>query len=126
MNKIKPSLAKGTRDFGPDEMEIREYVMNIFKDVFNLYGFRSIQPPSIENTEVLTGNYGEEGDKLIFRILNSGDFLQNTSEKDLNDQNNLKSKISSISIDLFLSISIPSVTPSNKFLLFIIKEGEVT
>ena len=91
MNKIKPSLAKGTRDFGPDEMEIREYVMNIFKDVFNLYGFRSIQTPSIENTEVLTGNYGEEGDKLIFRILNSGDFLKNTSEKDLNDQNNLKS-----------------------------------
>ena len=70
MNKIKPSLAKGTRDFGPDEMEIREYVMNIFKDVFNLYGFRSIQTPSIENTEVLTGNYGEEGDKLIFRIPN--------------------------------------------------------
>ena len=93
MNKIKPSLAKGTRDFGPDEMEKREYVMNIFKDVFNLYGFRSIQTPSIENTEVLTGNYGEEGDKLIFRILNSGDFLKNTSEKDLNDQNNLKSKI---------------------------------
>ena len=102
MNKIKPSLAKGTRDFGPDEMEIREYVMNIFKDVFNLYGFRSIQTPSIENTEVLTGNYGEEGDKLIFRILNSGDFLKNTSEKDLNDQNNLKS----ISVILSLSNNV--------------------
>ena len=71
MNKIKPSLAKGTRDFGPEEMEIREYVINIFKNIFDLYGFRSIQTPSIENVDTITGNYGDEGDKLIFRILNS-------------------------------------------------------
>jgi len=114
MNKIKPSLAKGTRDFGPDEMEIREYVMNIFKDVFNLYGFRSIQTPSIENTEVLTGNYGEEGDKLIFRILNSGDFLKNTSEKDLNDQNNLKSKISSKALRYDLTVPLARYVSMNQ------------
>ena len=114
MNKIKPSLAKGTRDFGPDEMEIREYVMNIFKDVFNLYGFRSIQTPSIENTEVLTGNYGEEGDKLIFRILNSGDFLKNTSKKDLNDQNDLKSKISSKALRYDLTVPLARYVSMNQ------------
>ena len=82
MNKIKPSLAKGTRDFGPEEMELREYVINIFRNVFDLFGFRSIQTPSIENIDTLTGNYGDEGDKLIFRILNSGDFLKKSDKND--------------------------------------------
>lgn len=75
MATIKPSLAKGTRDFSPLIMEKRNYIFNTLKSIFKKYGYSEIQTPSFENLTTLTGKYGDEGDKLIFKILNSGDYL---------------------------------------------------
>lgn len=75
MSNIKPSLAKGTRDFSPQEMVKRNYIFDTIKAVFRKYGYAEIQTPAMENLATLTGKYGDEGDKLIFKILNSGDFL---------------------------------------------------
>jgi histidyl-tRNA synthetase len=75
MSSIKPSLVKGTRDFSPEEMVKRNHIFDTIKNVFKKYGYAEIQTPSMENLATLTGKYGDEGDKLIFKILNSGDFL---------------------------------------------------
>jgi len=75
MATIKPSLAKGTRDFSPAEMEKRNYIFDTIKQVFAKYGYQEIQTPAFENLQTLTGKYGDEGDKLIFKILNSGEYL---------------------------------------------------
>ncbi|MGF1923140.1 MAG: histidine--tRNA ligase [Bacteroidia bacterium] len=75
MSITKPSLPKGTRDFSPQEMVKRNYIFDTIKTVFKKYGYAEIQTPSMENLGTLTGKYGDEGDKLIFKILNSGDFL---------------------------------------------------
>ncbi len=72
----KPSIPKGTRDFTPDEMARRNYIFDTIREVFRLYGFRQIETPAMENLSTLMGKYGEEGDKLLFKILNSGDFLK--------------------------------------------------
>ena len=72
----KPSIPKGTRDFGPQEMARRNYIFNTVREVYKLYGFQQIETPAMENLSVLMGKYGEEGDKLLFKILNSGDFLR--------------------------------------------------
>lgn len=77
----KPSLPKGTRDFGPEKMAKRNYIFEIIKKTFQKFGFQSIETPSMENLDVLTGKYGDEGDQLIFKILNSGDYLSKV-EKD--------------------------------------------
>lgn len=74
----KPSIPKGTRDFSPVEMERRNYIFNTIRSVFALHGYQQIETPSMENLSTLLGKYGEEGDKLLFRILNSGDFLSKT------------------------------------------------
>ena len=71
----KPSIPKGTRDFGSLEMSKRNYIFNTIRRVFELYGFRQIETPAMENLSTLMGKYGEEGDKLLFKVLNSGDFL---------------------------------------------------
>lgn len=71
----KPSIPKGTRDFSPVEMTKRNYIFDTIRDVFRLYGFKQIETPAMENLSTLMGKYGEEGDKLLFKILNSGDFL---------------------------------------------------
>jgi histidyl-tRNA synthetase len=71
----KPSVPKGTRDFSPEEMQRRYYIFDTIKGVFNLYGYQPIETPAMENLTTLLGKYGDEGDKLLFRILNSGDFL---------------------------------------------------
>src|SRR5688572_10995699 len=68
----KPSLPQGTRDFGPDVVRKRQYILNTIKKVFELYGFQPLETPAMENLETLMGKYGEEGDKLIFKILNNG------------------------------------------------------
>lgn len=73
----KPSIPKGTRDFSPIEMAKRNYVFNTIKEVFLLYGFQQIETPAMENLSTLMGKYGEEGDKLLFKMLNSGDYLKN-------------------------------------------------
>ena len=69
----KPSIPKGTRDFGPAEMVGRNYIFNVIKDVFRTYGYPCIETPSLENLSTLLGKYGDEGDKLLFKVLNSGD-----------------------------------------------------
>jgi histidyl-tRNA synthetase len=79
----KPSNARGTRDFGPKEMAKRNYVFDIIKKHFVEFGFQAIETPSIENLSTLTGKYGEEGDQLLFKILNSGDYLKDISSEDL-------------------------------------------
>lgn len=90
MAAIKPSLAKGTRDFSPAQMEKRNYIFNTLKTVFKKFGYNEIQTPSFENLSTLTGKYGDEGDKLIFKILNSGDYLSKISDEQLSARNSNK------------------------------------
>ncbi|MDY2587804.1 histidine--tRNA ligase [Winogradskyella aquimaris] len=78
----KPSIPKGTRDFNALEVAKRSYIMNVIKEQFELYGFQPIETPSFENSETLMGKYGDEGDRLIFKILNSGDYLKKISNED--------------------------------------------
>jgi histidyl-tRNA synthetase len=87
MSNIKPSLAKGTRDFSPLEMIKRNHIFDTIKKVFKKYGYAEIQTPSMENLSTLTGKYGDEGDKLIFKILNSGDFLSKVNPDLLAEKN---------------------------------------
>lgn len=91
----KPSIPKGTRDFSPAEMIKRDYIFDIIKKVFRLYGYQPVETPAIENLTTLLGKYGEEGDKLLFRILNSGDFLSELTDDELlkRDSGRLSSKI---------------------------------
>lgn len=83
----KPSIPKGTRDFSTEEMLKREYIFDNIKQVFRLYGYQPVETPAMENLSTLLGKYGEEGDKLIFRILNSGDFLVKASDDELLERN---------------------------------------
>jgi histidyl-tRNA synthetase len=83
IKKIKPALSKGTRDFLPVEVAKRNYIFDTIKGVFRKYGFEEIETPAIERMETLTGKYGEEGDKLLFKILNSGDFLKDAPKEEL-------------------------------------------
>lgn len=82
MSKNRPSLPKGTRDFGPEISAKRNYIIEVIKHNFKKYGFNQLETPSMENLSTLTGKYGDEGDQLLFKILNSGDFLNKTSEDD--------------------------------------------
>ncbi len=77
----KPSVPKGTRDFSPVEMVKRNFIFDTIKDVFKRYGYLPIETPSMENLSTLMGKYGEEGDKLLFKILNSGDYLTKSKIK---------------------------------------------
>lgn len=86
----KPSIPKGTRDFTPQEMANRNYIFNTIKDVFRLYGFQQIETPAMENLSTLMGKYGEEGDKLLFKILNSGDYLNGLNDEELLGRNSVK------------------------------------
>ena len=86
----KPSIPKGTRDFSPEEMAKRNYIFDTIKEVYKLYGFRQIETPAMENLNTLMGKYGEEGDKLLFKILNSGDFLRSMSRDDIDEGNSVK------------------------------------
>ena len=85
----KPSIPKGTRDFGPSEMAKRNYIFSTIKDVYQLYGFQQIETPAMETLGTLMGKYGEEGDKLLFKVLNSGDFLNKVSDEELQERNAL-------------------------------------
>ena len=85
----KPSLPKGTRDFSPSEIAKRNFILNTIRKQFELFGFRPIETPSFENLETLMGKYGEEGDRLIFKILNSGDYLAKIDQESY-DQKNIK------------------------------------
>ena len=83
----KPSIPKGTRDFGPIEMAKRNYIFNTIKEVYKLYGFQQIETPAMETLQTLMGKYGEEGDKLLFKILNSGDYLNKIEDEELAERN---------------------------------------
>ncbi len=83
MSVQKPSLPKGTRDFGPIQMARRNFILDTIKDTFRLFGFQQLETPAMENLSTLTGKYGDEGDQLLFKILNSGDFLKNVNAEDL-------------------------------------------
>ena len=85
----KPSIPKGTRDFGPIEMAKRNYIFNTIREVYALYGFQQIETPAMETLQTLMGKYGEEGDKLLFKVLNSGDFLSKTTDDELRERNSL-------------------------------------
>ena len=85
----KPSIPKGTRDFGPQEMAKRNYIFNTIRQVYELYGFQQIETPAMETLQTLMGKYGEEGDKLLFKVLNSGDFLNKVTDEELRERNSL-------------------------------------
>ena len=85
----KPNIPKGTRDFGPVEMAKRNYIFNTIREVYALYGFQQIETPAMETLGTLMGKYGEEGDKLLFKVLNSGDFLSKTTDDELLERNAL-------------------------------------
>ncbi len=86
----KPSIPKGTRDFGPQEMAKRNYILNIIREVYELYGFQQIETPAMETLQTLMGKYGEEGDKLLFKVLNSGDYLTKVTDEELLQRNSLR------------------------------------
>ena len=86
----KPTIVKGTRDFSPIEMSKRNYIFNTIEDVYSLYGYQQIETPALETLQTLMGKYGEEGDKLLFKVLNSGDFLRKVDDKELVERNTLK------------------------------------
>lgn len=86
----KPSIPKGTRDFTPAEMARRNYIFDTIRNAFHLFGYKQIETPAMETLATLMGKYGEEGDKLLFKILNSGDFLKKVDTKDIEEQNLLK------------------------------------
>lgn len=86
----KPSIPKGTRDFGPIEMAKRNYIFDTIKAVYALYGFQQIETPATETLQTLMGKYGEEGDKLLFKILNSGDYLKGITDEELTERNTLR------------------------------------
>ena len=85
----KPSIPKGTRDFGPIEMAKRNYIFDTIRSVYQLYGFQQIETPAMETLQTLMGKYGEEGDKLLFKVLNSGEFLSKVSDEELAERNSL-------------------------------------
>ena len=87
---MKPSIPKGTRDFGPIEMAKRNYIFNTIRDVYARHGYTQIETPAMENLSTLMGKYGEEGDKLLFKILNSGDFLSKVSDGELIERSTLR------------------------------------
>jgi len=92
---LKPSVPKGTRDFSPETMIRRNFIFNTIEDVFKLFGYQPIETPAMENLSSLLGKYGEEGDKLLFKVLNSGDFLSKVDDSDLTqpDPGSLSMKI---------------------------------
>jgi len=90
----KPSIPRGMRDFAPDEMNKRNFIFDTIRSVFNLFGYQQIETPTMEYLTTLMGKYGEEGDKLIFKVLNSGNFLENVKEESLSNYKKLTSIIS--------------------------------
>ena len=86
----KPTLPKGMRDFGPVEMARRNYIFDTIRSVYALYGYRQIETPTMEQLSTLMGKYGEEGDRLLFKVLNSGDALRDLSDAELLERNALR------------------------------------
>ena len=113
---MKPSLAKGTRDFAAEEVVKRRYIINILQTNFELFGFQPLETPSFENLSTLTGKYGEEGDRLIFKILNSGDYLSDISDEELGLKNhkNLTPRISDKALRYDLTVPFARYVAMNQ------------
>ena len=103
----KPSIPKGTRDFGPEEMAKRNYIFDTIRQVYALYGFQQIETPAMETLHTLMGKYGEEGDKLLFKILNSGDYLKSVSDDALTERNTLKMQTKLCEKGLRYDLTVP-------------------
>lgn len=113
---MKPSVPKGTRDFGHLETARRNYIFDTIKKSFKLFGYNPIETPAMENLTTLMGKYGEEGDKLLFRILNSGDYLKDVTEDELKDKDSLKltSKISEKGLRYDLTVPFARFVVQNR------------
>ena len=103
----KPSIPKGTRDFSPEEMAKRNYIFNTSSEVFRLYGFQQIETPAMENLSTLMGKYGEEGDKLLFKILNSGDCLSGITDEELIARNPVRFAAKACEKGLRYDLTVP-------------------
>ncbi|MEO1097247.1 MAG: histidine--tRNA ligase [Bacteroidota bacterium] len=111
----KPSLPRGMRDFGPEKMAKRNFIFNTIKSVFSKYGFMQIETPAMENLSVLTGKYGDEGDQLLYKVLNSGDFLSKSSIDDFNSgSNKLTQKISNKGLKYDLTVPFARFVVMNR------------
>jgi histidyl-tRNA synthetase len=111
----KPSLVRGTRDFGPDKMIRRNFIFNTIKSVFELYGFQPIETPAMENLSTLMGKYGEEGDQLLFKILNSGNFSEKINQTDLEEgYKKLTSKIAEKGLKYDLTVPFARYVVMNR------------
>ncbi len=116
----KPSIPKGTRDFTPAEMVKRNYIFDTIKTIFQKFGFQPIETPAMENLSTLLGKYGEEGDKLLFRILNSGDFLSEVTDADLSEKNLNKLSLKMCEKGLRYDLTVP-------FARFVVQhQGEIS
>lgn len=103
----KPSIPKGTRDFSPEEMAKRNYIFNTIREVYHLYGFQQIETPAMENLSTLMGKYGEEGDKLLFKILNSGDCFAGISDEELKEKNAVRFAAKACEKGLRYDLTVP-------------------
>ena len=103
----KPSIPKGTRDFSPEEMAKRNYIFNTIREVYHLYGFQQIETPAMENLSTLMGKYGEEGDKLLFKILNSGDCFAGITDEELLERNAVKFGVKACEKGLRYDLTVP-------------------
>lgn len=113
---VKPSIPKGTRDFGPIETARRNYIFDIIRKAFKLFGYTPIETPAMENLSTLMGKYGEEGDKLLFKILNSGDYLKGVDENELRtkDSLSLSTKISEKGLRYDLTVPFARFVVQNR------------
>ncbi|MDH5379635.1 MAG: histidine--tRNA ligase [Cyclobacteriaceae bacterium] len=109
-----PKLPKGTRDFPPEVMLKRNYIIDTIKTVFKKYGFLPLETPALENLSVLMGKYGEEGDRLLFKILNSGDFLKNVNEKDFGNSTKITPLISEKGLRYDLTVPFARFVAANR------------
>jgi histidyl-tRNA synthetase len=103
----KPSIPKGTRDFSPEETAKRNYIFHTIRDVYHLFGFRQIETPAMENLSTLTGKYGEEGDKLLFKILNSGDCFAGITDGELQEKNPVRFAAKACEKGLRYDLTVP-------------------
>ena len=113
---MKPSLVKGNRDFGPAVMQRRKHIFNTIETVFKKYGFMPLETPAMEQLETLTGKYGDEGDKLLFKILNSGDFAANANDEIWQSKasNKLASQISEKGLRYDLTVPLARYVAMNR------------
>jgi histidyl-tRNA synthetase len=103
----KPTLPKGTRDFGPATMAKRQFIFDTIRQVFQKYGFQPLETPAMENLTTLTGKYGDEGDQLLFKILNSGDFLKDVSQQDIDTRNSKRMAVGISEKGLRYDLTVP-------------------